>query len=88
MRIHSRALIDDSIAKNATSVRRISRPSYDPFLMKIIPAISFKLFSTIMFALMGAQARYLEGAYPAGEGHLPEVATTSLAGPSSPLPLP
>ncbi len=35
--------------------------------MKIIPAISFKLFSTIMFALMGAQARYLEGAYPAGE---------------------
>lgn len=35
--------------------------------MKIIPAISFKLFSTVMFALMGAQARYLEGAYPAGE---------------------
>lgn len=35
--------------------------------MKIIPAITFKLFSTIMFALMGAQARYLEGAYPAGE---------------------
>jgi drug/metabolite transporter (DMT)-like permease len=35
--------------------------------MKIIPAVSLKLFSTLMFAMMGAQARFLEGAYPAGQ---------------------
>lgn len=43
-----------------------SRDRY-PTTMTVIPAVSLKLFSTAMFALMGAQARYLAGAYPAGQ---------------------
>lgn len=35
--------------------------------MNIFRALCLKLFSTVMFAAMGAQARYLEGAYPAGQ---------------------
>lgn len=35
--------------------------------MNPLKAISLKLLSTLMFALMGAQVRYLGGAYPVGE---------------------
>jgi drug/metabolite transporter (DMT)-like permease len=35
--------------------------------MNIVKAVSLKLASTLMFAIMGAQARYLSGAYPIGE---------------------
>jgi len=35
--------------------------------MHIVKAVSFKLASTLMFAIMGAQARYLAGAYPEGQ---------------------
>jgi len=35
--------------------------------MHPIKAVSLKLLSTLMFALMGAQVRYLGGAYPEGE---------------------
>ena len=35
--------------------------------MNIVKAVSLKVASTLMFAIMGAQARYLAGAYPVGE---------------------
>lgn len=35
--------------------------------MNIVRAVSLKIASTFMFALMGAQARYLSSAYPVGE---------------------
>jgi drug/metabolite transporter (DMT)-like permease len=35
--------------------------------MHIVKAVSLKVASTLMFALMGAQVRYLGGAYPMGE---------------------
>jgi hypothetical protein len=35
--------------------------------MHIVKAVSFKVASTLMFAIMGAQVRYLAGAYPEGQ---------------------
>lgn len=35
--------------------------------MHIVKAVSFKVISTLMFAIMGAQVRYLAGAYPEGQ---------------------
>ena len=35
--------------------------------MNIVKAVSFKIASTLMFAVMGAQVRYLAGAYPEGQ---------------------
>jgi len=35
--------------------------------MNIVKAVSFKVASTLMFAVMGAQVRYLAGAYPEGQ---------------------
>src|SRR5882757_4294918 len=35
--------------------------------MHIVKAVSLKIASTLMFALMGAQVRYLGGAFPVGE---------------------
>ena len=35
--------------------------------MHIVRAVSFKVASTLMFAIMGAQVRYLAGAYPEGQ---------------------
>ena len=35
--------------------------------MNIVKAVSFKIASTLMFAVMGAQVRYLGGAYPEGQ---------------------
>ena len=35
--------------------------------MHIVRAVSFKVASTLMFAIMGAQVRYLGGAYPEGQ---------------------
>jgi drug/metabolite transporter (DMT)-like permease len=35
--------------------------------MNIVKAVSFKVASTLMFAIMGAQVRYLAGAYPEGQ---------------------
>src|ERR1700754_1581352 len=35
--------------------------------MHIVKAVSFKIISTLMFAIMGAQVRYLAGAYPEGQ---------------------
>ncbi|MES2603021.1 MAG: DMT family transporter, partial [Pseudomonadota bacterium] len=35
--------------------------------MNIVKAVSFKVASTLMFAVMGAQVRYLGGAYPEGQ---------------------
>lgn len=35
--------------------------------MNIVKAVSFKLASTLMFTIMGAQVRYLAGAYPEGQ---------------------
>lgn len=35
--------------------------------MHIVKAVSFKITSTLMFAIMGAQVRYLAGAYPEGQ---------------------
>jgi drug/metabolite transporter (DMT)-like permease len=35
--------------------------------MHIVKAVSFKVASTLMFTIMGAQVRYLAGAYPEGQ---------------------
>ena len=35
--------------------------------MNIVKAVSFKIASTLMFAVMGAQVRYLGGTYPEGQ---------------------
>ena len=35
--------------------------------MHIVKAVSFKVASALMFAIMGAQVRYLGGAYPEGQ---------------------
>jgi len=37
------------------------------FSMNIVKAVSFKIASTLMFAVMGAQVRYLGGTYPEGQ---------------------
>ena len=42
-------------------------PGFPLFSMNIVKAVSFKAASTLMFAIMGAQVRYLGGAYPEGQ---------------------
>jgi drug/metabolite transporter (DMT)-like permease len=48
-------------------VGRASLKSPHHHLMRVVRAVSLKVASTLMFALMGAQVRFLGGAYPVGE---------------------
>jgi hypothetical protein len=53
------------LPRHALSGRK--SPSRFSFPMHIVKAVSFKVASTLMFAIMGAQVRYLAGAYPEGQ---------------------